>query len=67
MNLDKAAKDFIKQKFQEWYSEMIFKQFEESVEVKDFQPTDLRLSVMKHMEEAGSLHYLTIFQASLIL
>ena len=44
---------------------MILEQLEEGVEVKDLQPVDLRLSVS--LVEAGSLHYLTKFQASLIL
>ena len=56
MSLNKAAKDFIKQQFQELYSEIIFEKPKEGIEVKDLQPVDLRLSVMKHIEEAKSLH-----------
>ena len=49
MSLNKAAKDILKQQFQELYSERKFEQLKEGVEVTDLQPVDLRLSVMKHI------------------
>ena len=49
ISLNKAAKDFMKQQFQEWYSERIFEQLQLGVDVKDLQPVDLKLSIMKHI------------------
>ena len=39
----------MKQQFQEWYSERIFEQLDQDMEIKDLQPVDLRLSVMKYI------------------
>ena len=49
MSLNKAAKDFIKQQFQEWYSERIFEQLDQDIEINDLQLVHLRLSVMKYI------------------
>ena len=39
----------MKQQFQEWHSERIFEQLQLGVDVKDLQPVDLKLSIMKHI------------------
>ena len=49
MSLNRAAKDFMKQQFQEWYSERIFEQLNQDIEIKDLHPVDLQLSIMKHI------------------
>ena len=43
----KAAKDYLRWQFQEWYSNQILKQLDEGTEVKDLEPVDLQLSTMK--------------------
>ena len=65
VSLNKTAKDFMKQQFQEWYSERIFEQLDQDIEIKDLQPVDLQLSVMKHISWIIALF--AIFQASLVL
>ena len=45
--VNKAAKDFLRRKFQEWYSERVLEQLDRGIEAKDLQPVDLRLSTMK--------------------
>ena len=47
VSLNKAAKDFLRRQFQEWYSNQILKQLNDGVEVKDLVPVDLRLSTIK--------------------
>ena len=45
LSVNKPAKDFMKQKFQDWYGRIICKQLEDGIE----EEVDLRLSVMKPM------------------
>ena len=40
-------KDFLRREFQEWYSKQILAQLEQGIAVRDLQPVDLCLSVMK--------------------
>ena len=41
--MNKPAKDFIKRKFQEWYTNIILQQLEDRIN----EPVDMRLAVMK--------------------
>jgi len=43
LSVNKSAKDFMKSKFQEWYSIIIEKQLEDGIE----EEVDMRLSIMK--------------------
>ena len=43
LSINKPAKDFVKQKFQEWYSQEICKQLNDGSN----EPVDMRLSIMK--------------------
>ena len=45
--VNKAAKDFLRRKFQEWYSERVLEQLDQGIDAKDLQPVDLRLSTVK--------------------
>ena len=47
VSVNKAAKDFLKRKFQEWYSEQIFRQLDQESEPDRLEPVDLRMSLMK--------------------
>lgn len=51
VSVNKPAKDFLKQKFEEWYTEQIVKQLEgqdvENIEVLDLTPIDLSSAVVK--------------------
>ena len=47
VSINKAAKDYLRWQFQEWYSNQILKQLDEGTKVKDLEPVDLRLSTMK--------------------
>lgn len=47
ISVNKAAKDFLKRKFQEWYSEQIFRQLDQEIEPDRLEPVDLRMSLMK--------------------
>ena len=47
ISLNKAAKDFLRRRFQEWYSNQILKQLNDGVEVKDLVPVDIHLSTIK--------------------
>ena len=46
ISVNKAAKEFLRRQFQEWYSEQICKQLHGSKE-NVVQPVDLRLSIVK--------------------
>ena len=57
LSVNKPAKDFIRFKFQQWYSEIISKQLEEGTE----EDVDMRLSVMKPLSANWMIelyHYL---------
>ena len=43
LSVNKSLKEFLKKQFGDWYSQMVFKDLEESRRV----PVDLHLSVMK--------------------
>ena len=43
LSCNKPAKDFLKNKFQEWYAEVILKQMEKGIE----ESVDMRLTIMK--------------------
>ena len=43
LSINKPAKDFLKSRFQEWYSEIIRKQLDDGIE----EEVDMRLSIMK--------------------
>ncbi len=45
VSVNKPAKDFMKQKFQEWYANIILKQLQDNID----EPVDMRLSIMKPM------------------
>ena len=45
--VNKAAKDFLRWKFQEWYSERVLEQLDQGIDAKDLQPVDLHLSTVK--------------------
>ena len=45
LRVNKPAKDFMKQKFQEWYANIILKQLQDNID----EPVDMRLSIMKPM------------------
>ena len=44
VSVNKSAKNFLRQQFQKWYAEQIYKQLQEK---PDVVPVDLRLSVVK--------------------
>ena len=47
LTVNKSAKDFLKQKFQGWYSDQILKQLDSSTTAnQELQPTDLSLLVL---------------------
>ena len=41
VSVNKAAKDYLRWQFQEWYSNQILKQLDEGTEVKNLEPVDL--------------------------
>ena len=41
VSVNKVAKDYLRQQFQEWYSNQVLKQLNEGVEVNDLKPVDL--------------------------
>ena len=48
LTVNKPAKDFLKQKFQEWYSDQILKQLDSSTTTnQELQPIDLSLPVYR--------------------
>ncbi len=50
ISVNKAAKDFLKGKFQEWYSDRIMEQLDgQDIEASDIQPIDLRMTVLKEV------------------
>lgn len=51
LSVNKAAKDFLRDKFQNWYAEQITEQLgEEDIESVELQPVPLTLSVLKEIE-----------------
>ena len=46
VSINKAAKDYLRWQFQEWYSNPILKQLDEGTKVKDLEPVDIQLSTM---------------------
>ncbi len=46
VSVNKAAKEFLRRQFQEWYSEQICQQIRKGME-KAVQPVDLRMSIVK--------------------
>ena len=50
VSVNKPAKDFLRQKFQEWYSEQLIDQVGEGdVENMEINPVDLSMPVLKHV------------------
>lgn len=50
VSVNKPAKDFLKSRFQDWYSEQLAKQFEgRDIESTDLQPINLGLPLMKEL------------------
>ena len=53
ISVNKPAKDFLKAKFQEWYSTQVMEQLEgqdcDNIEATEIQPIDLRMSVLKEV------------------
>lgn len=50
ISVNKPAKDFLRRKFQEWYSEQVMKQLEGvDIETCELEPIDLSLSVLKEV------------------
>ena len=50
ISVNKPAKNFIKNKFQEWYSDQIMKQLEGHDESIEIEPIDLSMQVLKELE-----------------
>ena len=53
ISINKPAKNFIKNKFQEWYSDQIMKQLEGHGESIEIEPIDLSMQVLKELELSG--------------
>ena len=49
VSVNKAAKDFLKSKFREWYATQILQQLEKGASVDELQPVDMQLSTMKSL------------------
>ena len=50
ISVNKPAKDFLKRKFQEWYSNQVMEQLEgQDIEMSEIQPIDLRMTVLKEV------------------
>ena len=50
ISVNKPAKDFLRAKFQEWYSNQVMEQLEgQDVDMADIQPIDLRMTVLKEV------------------
>lgn len=56
LSVNKAAKDFMRQKFREWYATEVQKQLDDGATV--ISPVDLRMSVMKPL---GSLWLVSLY------
>ena len=53
ISVNKPTKDFLRGKFQEWYSNQVMDQLDgQGIETSDIQPIDLRMTVVK---EVGAL------------
>lgn len=51
LSVNKPIKDFLRQKFQDWYSDQIAKQLEQesNMEAVELQPVDFGLPIMKEL------------------
>ena len=61
LSVYKSAKEFLRGCFQEWYSSQISKQLDESTE---FEPVDLRLSVMKPLGDRWTVEIYDYFRSN---
>ena len=59
LSVNKPAKDFMRAKFQKWYSEIICKQLEDKVE----EEVDLRLSIMKPLTARWTIDMCEYFRS----
>lgn len=57
LSVNKSAKDFMKSKFQEWYSSVIEKQLQDDIE----EEVDMRLSVMKPLSAKWTIELYDYF------
>lgn len=58
-SVNKPAKDFMRQKFQQWYGQIICDQLEKKV----CEPVDMRLSVMKPLLSQWTVDMYKYFKA----
>lgn len=65
LSVNKSAKDFLKDKFQEWYAEQIMEQLGEElddIESVELQPVPLPISVIKEVEAKWLVEMFEYFQ-----
>ena len=62
ISVNKPAKDFLRGKFQEWYSNQVMEQLEgQDIETSDIQPIDLRMTVLKEVGAKWLVEMATYF------